>query len=347
MKHYNTVGVDLAKNIIHASTVSPTQKLLVSKDYTRAKFKEFIITQKPALIAFEACATAHYWSRLAKSHGHQTKILPALAVAPFRQGHKTDKNDALAVAEAANRPNIKEAPYKTVDQQALQSIQRSRELLVGNRTALSNHIRGILLEFGFVIRQGYSALYQLVPEILECGDNELPDSYRPTLNMLYTRLCDLRDDINMMDKEIAKMISQNESCQRLTALEGVGPISAILLFSTLGTGEAFKNGREYSAYIGLTPKQYSSGGKTSLIGISKHIANKRLRTILIQGARAYIHRSKGGNTGKDKWLQALVSRAGTGKAAVALANKNVRTAWAMMVRGTTYNKPPLAECAPA
>ena len=338
MKNHNTIGVDLAKNVIYVSVLSSRQKLLQSKEVTRSKFKQFLANQKPAMVAFEACATAHYWSRFAQSHGHTTKILPALAVAPFRQGHKTDKNDALAVAEAANRPNIKEAPYKTVNQQAVQSIQRSRELLVNDRTALSNHIRGILLEFGFAIRQGYSALYQHVPDILEDGENELPDSYRATLNLLYVRLRDLREDIDFMDKQIAAVIKQNPACRQLTKMEGVGPISAILLFSSLGTGEAFKNGREYSAYLGLTPKQYSSGGKTNLVGISKYVANKRLRSILIQGARAYIHKAKLGNTVKDQWLLALIDRAGTGKAAVALANKNVRTAWALLTQGTEYQK---------
>ena len=130
MKNHNTIGVDLAKNVIYVSVLSSRQKLLQSKEVTRSKFKQFLANQKPAMVAFEACATAHYWSRFAQSHGHTTRILPALAVAPFRQGHKTDKNDALAVAEAANRPNIKEAPYKTVNQQAVQSVQRSRELLV-------------------------------------------------------------------------------------------------------------------------------------------------------------------------------------------------------------------------
>jgi transposase len=338
MKNHNTIGVDLAKNVIYISVLSSSQKLLQSKEVTRSKFKQFLANQKPAMVAFEACATAHYWSRFAQSHGHTTKILPALAVAPFRQGHKTDKNDALAVAEAANRPNIKEAPYKTVNQQAVQSIQRSRELLVNDRTALSNHIRGILLEFGFAIRQGYSALHQHVPDILEDGENELPDSYRATLNLLYVRLRDLRDDIGFMDKQIAAVIKQNPACSQLTKMEGVGPIGAILLFSSLGTGKAFKNGREYSAYLGLTPKQYSSGGKTNLVGISKYVANKRLRSILIQGARAYIHKAKLGNTVKDQWLLALIDRAGTGKAAVALANKNVRTAWALLTQGTEYQK---------
>lgn len=338
MKNHNTIGVDLAKNIIYVSVLSPSQKLLQSKEVTRSKFKQFLANQKPAMVAFEACATAHYWSRFAQSHGHTTKILPALTVAPFRQGHKTDKNDALAVAEAANRPNIKEAPYKTINQQAVQSIQRSRELLVNDRTALSNHIRGILLEFGFAIRQGYSALYQHVPDILEDGENELPDSYRATLNLLYVRLRDLREDIDFMDKQIATVIKQNPACLQLTKMEGVGPIGAILLFSSLGTGEAFSNGREYSAYLGLTPKQYSSGGKTNLVGISKYVANKRLRSVLIQGARAYIHKAKLGNTVKDQWLLALIDRAGTGKAAVALANKNVRTAWALLTQGTEYQK---------
>jgi transposase len=297
-----------------------------------------LANQKPSLVAFEACATAHYWSRVARSFGHNTKILPAMSVTPFRQGHKTDANDALAVAEAANRPNIKEAPYKTIDQQTVQSIQRSRDLLVSERTTLSNHVRGILLEFGFALRQGFSALYTHIPEILEDGENELPDGYRQTLSLLHNRLLVLREDIKLMDHQIDVQVKQHEPCSRLIALEGVGPISAVLLYSSLGTGEAFKNGREYSAYLGLTPKQYSSGGKVNLVGISRHVANKRLRSVLIQGARAYIHHAKIGASSKDQWLLALVERAGAGKAAVALANKNVRTAWALLTQGTEYRK---------
>ena len=148
MSKLNTIGVDLAKNIIQISLVSAHGKELQNKALTRKKFAEFLGKQKAALVAFEACATAHYWARLAQRYGHQVKIIPAKAVAPFRQGHKTDENDALAVAEAANRPNVKEAPLKSIEQQGLQSIQRSRELLVGDRTALSNHIRGLLMEFG-------------------------------------------------------------------------------------------------------------------------------------------------------------------------------------------------------
>ncbi len=338
MKHLNTIGVDLAKNVIQVSVVSVRGKELMNKALTRTRFAEFLGKQQASLVAFEACATAHYWARVAKRHGHEVKIIPARAVVPFRQGHKTDANDALAVAEAAVRPKIMTAPLKTVEQQGLQAVQRSRELLVQERTALSNHVRGLLLEFGIVIPQGFAALHRRVPEVLEDGENELPDMYRPTLHRLYVRLCDLREDLSFLDQQIDQLVKQHPSCQRLTAMEGVGPISAILLFATLGTGEAFRNGRQFSAYLGLTPKQYSSGGKATLVGISKKVANKRLRSVLIQGAKAYVYKMKAPRTPKDQWLWSLIQRAGHGKAAVALANKNVRTAWALLTEGTDYDR---------
>jgi len=342
MNKLNVVGVDLAKNVIQVSVLSPSNRELHNSSLTRRKFAEFLGKQRPCLVAFEACATAHYWARTAQRHGHQVKIIPAKVVAPFRQGHKTDQNDALAVAEAASRPNVKLAPLKTVEQQGMQAIQRSRELLVHERVALSNHLRGLLMEFGIVIPQGFAALHRRIPEVLEDGENELPDLYRPTLSLLYRRLCDLRDDIKRLNREIELLVQHNPVCQQLTALEGVGPISAVLLYATLGTGEAFANGRQFAAYLGLTPKQFSSGGKVNLLGISKRVANKRLRAVLIQGARAYVYRMKEPKTTKDRWLWAIIERSGHCKAAVALANKNVRTAWAMLTQNTEYQRYPLA-----
>ena len=338
MNNLNVVGVDLAKNIIQVSVVTPAGKELQNKALTRKKFSEFLVKQKPSLVAFEACAMAHYWSRIAQLHGHTAKIIPAKAVTPFRQGHKKDSNDALAVAEAASRPNMKEAPMKTVEQQGIQAIQRSRELLVHDRTALSNHIRSLLMEFGIVIPQGFAALHRRIPEVLEDAENELPDLYRPTLDLLYGRLITIKDDIDVLNEQIAAIVKQNVACDRLTRLEGVGPISSVLLYATLGTGEAFANGRQFSAYLGLTPKQYSSGGKTVLIGLSRYVANKRLRSVLIQGARAYVHRLKDPKTPKERWLWALIQRAGYGRAAVALANKNARTAWALLTQGEEYKR---------
>ena len=342
MNKLNVVGVDLAKNVIQVSVLSRTNRELQNRALSRRKFAEFLGNQRRSLVAFEACATAHHWARVAQRHGHEVKIIPAKAVTPYRQGHKTDENDALAVAEAASRPSVKEAPLKTIEQQGLQAVQRSRELLVRTRTGLSNHIRGLLMEFGIVIPQGFAALHRQIPEILEDGDNELPDLYRPTLQLLYQRLCELRDDLKQLTTEIERLVQDNLTCARLTALEGVGPIGSVLLFATLGTGEAFVNGREFSAYLGLTPKQYSSGGKVNLVGISRRVANKRLRAVLIQGARAYVHKMKAPRTTKDQWLWTLIKRSGYGKAAVALANKNVRTAWAMLTQGTEYRRYPTA-----
>ena len=338
MARLNTIGVDLAKNVIQVSVVTPRGKELSNKALTRKKFSEFLVTQTVSLVAFEACATAHHWARIAKEAGHTVRILPAVSVAPFRQGHKTDQNDALAVAEAAVRPHIKEAPLKSLEQQGLQAIQRSREMLIRDRTAVSNHIRGLLLEFGIAIPKGFCHLHRAVPDILEDGENGVPDMFRPTLNLMHERLVQIKRDIDQLTQQIESLVKANDACQRLLDIEGVGPISAVLLYATLGSGEAFHNGREFSAYLGLTPKQYSSGGKTNLIGISRYVANKRLRAVLIQGARAYIHRIKEPKTPKDKWLLAMVDRAGYGKASVALANKNVRTAWAMLTRGTEYNR---------
>jgi len=340
MSYSTTVGVDLAKNVIQISVVSGRGKELLNRSLTRRKFAEFLGKQKPALVAFEACATAHHWARTAKRHGHYARIIPAKAVAPFRQGHKTDSNDALAVAEAARRPNIKEAPMKTIDQQGLQAIQRSRDLLVQESTALSNHMRGLLMEFGVVIPQGFASLRRRLPEILEDGDNEVPDMYRPTLHRLYVRFLELREDIETMNKQVKELVKQHPACNRLIALEGVGPISAVLLYASLGTGEAFSGSREFAAYLGLTPRQFSSGGKTNIVGLSKKVGNCRLRSVLIQGARAYVHKLKEPKTSKDRWLMDLIERAGHGKAAVALANKNARTAWAMLTQGTEYQRRP-------
>ena len=224
----------------------------------------------------------------------------------------------------------------------MQAIQRSRELLLHQRVALSNHIRGLLLEFGIVIPQGFAALYRQLPEILEEGDNELPDLYRPTLHLLHQRLCDLRADLEQLNETVKMLVEEHPVCRRLTALEGIGPVCALLLYASLGNGEAFANGRQFSAYLGLTPKQFSSGGKVNLIGISRYVANRRLRAVLIQGARAYVYRLKEPKTAKDRWLWAMIDRSGKCKTAVALANKNVRTAWAMLTQNTEYQSYPLA-----
>src|SRR5210317_1210240 len=338
MPYSTTVGVDLAKNVIQESVVSDRGKELVNRSLTRTKFAEFLGKKKPSLVAFESCASAHYWARAAVRLGHEARIIPAKAVVPFRQGQKTDSNDALAVAEAARRPNIKDAPMKSVEQQGLQAIQRARELLIGECIALSNHLRGILLEFGVTVPLGFASLLRALPEILEDGDNELPDLYRPTLHRRHQRLIELREDIEAMTREVEQLVKAHPVCHKLTALEGIGPIGALSLYAVLGSGTAFTRSREFSAYLGLTPRQFSSGGKTNIVGLSKKIGNRRLRSILIQGALAYVYRMKEPKSSKDRWLKELIDRSGPRRAAVALANKNARTAWALVTQGTEYQR---------
>jgi len=194
------------------------------------------------------------------------------------------------------------------------------------------------MEFGVVIPQGFASLLRAVPEVLEDGENELPDMYRPTLHRMYTRLLELREHIEAMTSEVEVLVKQHPICSRLTALEGIGPIGALLLYATLGSGTAFSGGREFAAYLGLAPRQYSSGGKTNIVGLSKKIGNSRLRSILILGARAYTYRLKEPKSVKDRWLKDAIDRNGHSRAAIALANKNVRTAWAMVTQGTEYQR---------
>lgn len=234
---------------------------------------------------------------------------------------------------------------KTAEQQGLQAIHRSRQLLVQESTALSNHLRGLLMEFGVVIPQGFSSLFKAVPEILEDGENELPDLYRPTLHRMYSRLLELREDIQVMTKEVDHLAKNHPVCKKLMALEGVGPIGALLLYATMGSGAAFSGSREFAAYLGLAPRQHSSGGKTNIVGLSKKIGNSRLRSVLILGARSYVYKLKEPKSSKDKWLKANIERNGESRAAVALANKNVRTAWAMVTQGTEYQRRPQLEMA--
>jgi len=215
---------------------------------------------------------------------------------------------------------------------------RARDRPIQQCIAQSNDLHGILLEFGIAIPQGFAALLRTLPEVLEDGDNELPDFYRPTLHRVHQSMLGLREDIDAMTREVGELVKNHPVCSRLTAIEGIGPIGALSLYATLGSGEAFSKGREASACVGLTPRQYSNGGKANIVGLSKRVGNRKLRSVLIQGALAYVYRIKEPRSGKDLWLKAIIERAGPRRAAVALAKKNVRTAWALIARGTEYQR---------
>lgn len=334
MAKRNVIAIDLAKDVFQVAVIA-NGKVKTNKKIRRQKLESFLARQPKSVVAFEACSGMHYWGWISQEHGHEVKAIPAKTVTPYRQGHKNDPNDTLAIHQASERPRLNLAPIKSVEQLELQSISRIREHLIDEKTALSNHIRGVLSEFGITIAKSFAALKRRLPEILEDGDNRLPNRLRDMMALLWNKFLRLEQECKTLDRQVAQLAKDTEPCRRLLALEGVGPVGATQIYATLGNGSAFANGRNASAYVGLTPKQHSTGGKTVLISIGK-ICNRRLRSVLIQGARSVVHKLKEPKTAKEHWLWEIIQRCGHGKAAVALANKNIRTAWAMLQSGEEY-----------
>lgn len=339
MFNNNVIAIDLAKSSFHVCSLNKQNKVTTNKSFTRTKLKEWLIKQPKSIVAIEACGSAHYWARLVKQYGHTPMLLPPKLVTPFRKGHKTDKNDALAIAIAAKQPQIKTTAIKTVEQQGLQSIERMRQHHSDFITATSNMLRGLIYEFGITIPKSKSALRKEVPFILEDAENDIPDAFRHQLSEMFNFYKASEEALLLVEKDLAALIKTQKTCQSLMEIEGIGPVNALGLSLALGEkGESFKNGREASACIGLTPQQFSTGGVVTIGGIGKKRGNKRLRSTLIQGALAItkiLMKREPRNT-KEAWLKALMERCGIRKAAVALANKNIRTAWAMLRYEKSY-----------
>lgn len=339
MFNNNVIAIDLAKSSFHVCNLNKNNKVTLDRSFTAKQLREWLIKQPPSVVAIEACGSAHHWARFVKQHGHTPLILPTKVVTPFRKGHKTDKNDALAIAIAAKQPKVKKVAVKTIEEQGLQSIARMRKHHSDAITATGNLLRGLVYEFGITIRKGPSALKREISIILEDADNLLPNAFRHQLANMYQFYLSIQAEFEVVEKEQLNLIKTNKACQILIALEGIGPVNALGLTLSLGErGESFKNGREASACIGVTPKQYSTGGIVTLGGIGKNRGNKLLRANLIQGALAVVRmlQKREPKTQKEVWLKALMGRIGMRRAAVALANKNVRTAWALLHHDVEY-----------
>ena len=338
MKKNTTYGIDLAKQSIQLTELSKTNTIIRNQSMTPNALRKFIITKAPAKFVFEACGSAHYWARLVSRYDHEAMILPAQFVAGSRQGQKTDANDAVACAVAARHPNAKPVAIKTEGQQGLQAIERIHQALTKQSTALNNMLFGILFEFGIKLSKKSGEVLRRLPDILEDAENGIPDFLRQTLALSAEHYRETRQQLLKVESQHHRLVNQEEPCKALLALEGVGPMNALGLYLAIGDGSAFKKGRDAAACIGVTPKQHSTGGKVKLGTVGKKRGNQRLRYTLFQGAMAVLRQLKRRppRTEKEKWFLDLVERRGARCAAMAYANKTVRTAWAMLKYQTPY-----------
>lgn len=334
----NTVyvfAIDLGKSTFHTCAQNAQGKVLKRHKLTAAKLKETLAQLPACIVVMEACASAHYWAHVAQQHGHKARLISPQFVKPFVKSNKNDQVDAEAIAEAATRPTMRFVPIKSKEQQTLQAIHRARRLAVSQRTSQGNQIRGFLLEFGITIPVGISSLKRNIPLILEDADNALTTVLRQLIYDLWEHWKALDKQVNQLQHQLEQLTQQSEPCKRLMTIPGIGPLTATALLASIGNPTAFKNGRELAAYLGLVPRQHSTGGKQTLLGISKR-GDRYLRTLLIHGARAALRFTSRKTDKLSQWATALNDRRGNNITAVALANKNVRIAWCLLTRDETY-----------
>lgn len=330
-----TIGIDLAKEVFQVHGVDAQGKAVLRKQLRRSEMARFFANLEPCLIGMEACGGSHHWARKLGECGHTVKLMSPQFVKPYVKTNKHDMADAEAICEAVSRPNMRFVPIKNVEQQTILSVHRARQGFVKARTAQSNQIRGLLSEFGIVIPRGIQSIIKQMPEILEDGENGLLGIMRALLERLTENLKEMSRQVDELEKQIVLWHRENEASRRLAEISGIGPITASAIVATVGRAKEFKNGRQLAAWMGLVPRQHSSGGKQNLLGISKR-GDTYLRTLLIHGARAVIRFAE--NKAKpESWLRKLMARRNKNIAAVALANKNARIVWALLVNNQTFH----------
>jgi transposase len=336
-----TLGIDLAKNVFQVHGVDANGKLVVARRLRRRQLLPFIAQLKPCLVGMEACGGAHHFAREITKHGHEVKLMSPRFVRPYVKSNKNDARDAEAICEAVTRPSMRFVVIKSQAQQDILALHRVRALLIRERTALMNQMRGLLAEDGIVIAQGSAALRRAVAELQDNSENGPTPVLRQILVEMCERLRLFEERLKEYDSRISGFARNDQQVVRLMAVEGVGPITATALVATVGDARQFRTGRELSAWLGLTPRQYSSGERTILLGISKR-GDRYLRTLLIHGARSALYYAARRHSRRSEWLEGVRKRRGTNIAAVALANKNARVLWALLRRGEDYRVRPAA-----
>jgi len=332
----STIGLDIAKNVFQVHGVDAEGAVLVRRQLRRRQVLPFFEKQPPCLIGMEACATAHHWAREIAALGHEVRLMPPRYVKPYVKRNKSDAADAEAICEAVTRPTMRFVAVKSAERQSLLMLHRTRELLVRQRTMLVNALRAHMAEFGVVARAGLPQVKELLATIADEEDQRIPPLARTCLKGLARQLLSLEGEIVAAEKRIYAWHRTNEDSRRLESTPGIGPITASALVASITDPQVFKSGRMMAAWIGLVPRQNSTGGKERMGGISKQ-GDQYLRWLLVIGAMTVIRHAKRRGT-TDPWLANIIANKPTKVAAVALANKNARVAWVLLRHGGTYQR---------
>lgn len=337
MEDISVIGIDIAKSSFEVCGGTRRGRILLRKKLSRGEVLEFISNFKRCLIFMEACGGASYWGREFTKCGHEVKLIAPQFVKPYRKSNKNDRADAEAIMEAGLRPTMRFVSVKSVEQQDIQSVHRVRERSIKHRTAIANEIRGLLMEYGVVIPRGIGHVRSRLWEVVDKHREQLTESIVALIGVLLEEFHSVDARVMKFDKQLEAIAESHPMCQRVMKREGIGPIIATAAISYIGDPRMFRRGRDLSAYLGLVPKQNSTGGKQRLGGISKR-GDKYLRQLLIHGARSVLATVKGKTDSQSVWLRELKERRGFNKACVALANKNARVMWALMAHDEEYRK---------
>lgn len=334
MAELSVVGVDLGKNMMHVHGADARGKPLFRKALRRRQFERFMAQLAPCVVGLEACAGAHHWARVLRGHGHQPRLLSARYVRAYVKTNKNDWRDAEAIVEAMSRPTMRYVHEKTPEQQSMQMVHRVRQRVVGERTALANQLRGFLSEFGVVVAVGLASLRRRLPEVLEDADNEIPASARALFARLYEELVELDSRVRELDESLERHGDGDPLCRLARSVPGIGVVASSAIVACVGDARQFDRGRALSAWLGLVPRQHSTGGRARLGHITKR-GDRYLRTLLVHGARAVLGRGREDEP-LVRWARALRARRGHNIAVVALANKLARILWAVLSRREPY-----------
>ncbi len=335
MDHVQFIGLDIAKNVFHIHGADNTGRPVVRRQLRRAQVLRYFANLPSCTVGMETCATAHHWARELGKLGHTCKLIPARYVKAYLKTNKNDLRDAEAICEALQRPTMHFVPVKSVEQQALLLLHRTRELLISQRTQLGNSIRSQLAEFGLYLRVGSSTLPRQIIDLDARQPDALPAMVRTLVEICLEQWKQVQERIVNLERQIEQAHRANEQCRRLAEIPGIGPITASAIVATVGDIGAFRSARHFAAWLGLVPKQYSTGGKPLLGAISKR-GDGYLRRLLVHGAQSILRWHRAGPGERRPWVEELLRRRPVNVVAVAIANKNARTIWALLARGERF-----------